>query len=187
MTAPIGCAVIGYGPKHNFGWAHAAWISATPELRLVAICDQDPGRTEAAAQAFPGIRTYNDVAQVWADDEIQLVSLVTRTSPLSPGRRGLCSRKHVVSRSDVPERGGGDRDGGGRHGRRQDAGRPPQSPSRWQLPPHRGDRGQRTIGEVFHIELAAGGYYEPQNGWYREKATSGGASTSGDRMPWTGC
>ena len=77
MNSPIGCVVIGYGPKHNFGWAHSAWIDATEDLRLVGVCDLDPARTAAAKDAFPHIRTYNDLADVWADDGVDLVSVVT--------------------------------------------------------------------------------------------------------------
>jgi predicted dehydrogenase len=176
MDGPIGCAVIGYGPMHNFGWAHAAWISATPELRLVAVCDMDPRRTAAAHDAFPGIRTYSDVADVWADPDIQLVSLVTpHFTHCSLAVEAFRAGKHVVVEKamclNVAE-ATAMVDAGNEAGR--------------MLAVHHNRRhdgnyrrikelvGSGAIGDVFHIELSAGGYYEPQNGWYREKATSGG-------------
>ena len=74
---PIGCAVIGFGAAHNFGWMHATWIGTTPRLQLCAICDRDPERTKAAQLAFPGVKTYNDSKNVYADPAIEMVTLVT--------------------------------------------------------------------------------------------------------------
>lgn len=176
MNVPIGCAVIGYGPRHNFGWAHAAWIEATPELKLVAICDQSPERTAAARETFPQIRTYNTVAEVWADPEIELVSLVTPHFTHCPlTLEAFAAGKHVVvekamcltvaEATAMVEAGRA----AGRmlavhHNRRFDG-----NFRRVREIVHSGE-----LGEIFHIELAAGGFAEPQNGWYRDKATSGG-------------
>lgn len=176
MQAPLGCAVIGYGPQHNFGWAHAAWIEATPELQLVAICDQSPERTEAARAAFPSVRTCNSVAEVWADPEIALVSLVTPHFTHCPlALEALAAGKHVVVEKamclnvaeatamvEAAEAAG--RMLAVHHNRRFDG-----NFRRVREIVHSGE-----IGEVFHLELYAGGFGEPQNGWYREKATSGG-------------
>ncbi|NPV45682.1 MAG: Gfo/Idh/MocA family oxidoreductase [Armatimonadetes bacterium] len=176
MEAPIGCAVIGYGPLHNFGWAHAAWISATPELRLVAVCDLDSARTEAACRDFPGIRTYNDVTDVWADPDVQLVSLVTPHFTHCPlALEALAAGKHVVvekamclsvaeATKMIEAAREADRMLAVHHNRRHDG--------NYRRIKELVEGG--AIGEVFHIELAAGGYYEPQNGWYREKSKSGG-------------
>lgn len=176
MTAPIGCAVIGYGPQHNFGWAHAAWIAATPDLRLVAVCDLDPTRTDAARQQFPGVKTYNDVTKVWADPEIDLVSVVTPHFTHCPlALEAFAAGKHVVVEKamclNVAEATAmieaGKRAGrmlAVHHNRRHDGN------FRRVRELVRSGR----IGQVFHIELYAGGYWEPQNGWYRDKDKSGG-------------
>lgn len=176
MGEQIGCVVIGYGPKHNFGWAHSAWINATPELKLVGVCDADPTRTAAAAEAFPGIKTYRDVKDVWRDDEVQLVSLVTphfTHCPLTV--EAFAADKHVVVEKamclNVAEATAmveaGKKAGkmlAVHHNRRHDG-----NYRRVEAVVRSG-----VLGEVFHIELTAGGFGEPQNGWYREKATSGG-------------
>ncbi|HOM82354.1 MAG TPA: Gfo/Idh/MocA family oxidoreductase [Armatimonadota bacterium] len=177
MQAPIGCAVIGYGPMHNFGWAHSAWIEATPELRLVAVCDCDPARTAAAKDAFPHIRTYNDVAQVWEDREIQLVSIVTPHYTHCPlALQAFDAGKHVVVEKamclnvaeatamvEASQRAG--RMFAVHHNRRHDGNyrRIKEIVS------------SGAIGEVFHIELTAGSYSEFRHGWYSEKEKSGGA------------
>ncbi len=176
MQAPIGCAVIGYGPLHNFGWAHCAWIQATPELRLVAVCDLDPERTAAAREAFPGIRTCNDPSELWADEDVQLVSIVTPHFTHCPlTLEAFAAGKHVVvekamclSVAEATAMVEAGRRAGRmlavHHNRRHDGNfrRIKEIVS------------SGAIGDVFHIELSAGGYYEPQNGWYREKDKSGG-------------
>lgn len=176
MAGQVGCVVIGYGPKHNFGWAHSAWIAATPELKLVGVCDQDPARTAAAAEMFPGIKTYTDVNDVWRDEEVQLVSLVTPHFTHCPlTLAAFAAGKHVVVEKamclTVAEATAmieaGKRAGkmlAVHHNRRHDG-----NYRRIEEIVRSG-----VLGEVFHIELTAGGYWEPQNGWYREKATSGG-------------
>ncbi len=176
MASPIGCAVLGYGPQHNFGWAHSAWIDATPDLRLVAVCDLDPARTEVAKQEFPGIRTYNDPADVWQDEEIELVSIVTphfTHCPLTVAAFG--AGKHVVVEKamclNVDEATAMVEAGkqAGRmlavhHNRRHDG-----NFRRIREIVHSG-----MIGDVFHLELTAGGWWHPQLAWYNEKAKSGG-------------
>ena len=176
MTSPIGCAVIGYGPLHNFGWAHAAWISATPDLRLVGICDADPARTDAAREAYPGIRTYNDVADVWRDDEIQLVSIVTPHFTHCPlAVAAVQAGKHVVvekamclnvaeATAMVEASEQADRMFAVHHNRRHDG----------NFRAIKEIVASGRIGDVFHVELTAGGYGPFHHGWYSQKAKSGG-------------
>lgn len=176
MTSPIGCAVIGYGPKHNFGWAHSAWIDATDDLRLVGVCDVDPARTAAAKEAFPDIRTYNDVAEVWEDDEIELVSIVTphfthcplTVEAFQAGKHVVVEKAMCLNVAEATEMVEAGKRAGRmlavHHNRRHDG-----NFRRVKEIVHSG-----IIGEVFHIELSAGGYGEPQNGWYTEKDKSGG-------------
>jgi len=176
MSAPIGCCVIGYGPKHNFGWAHAAWIDATPELELLAVCDLDPERTAAAQEAFPAIRTYNDLNDVWQDKDIQLVSVVTPhfthcpvvVSAFEAGKHVVVEKAMCLNVDEATQMVEAGKRAGRmlavHHNRRHDG----NFRRIKQLV------GDGAIGDVFHIELTAGGFWEPQNGWYREKNTSGG-------------
>ena len=177
MTPAIGCAVIGYGPKHNFGWAHSAWIEATPDLRLVAVCDIDPECTAAAKEAFPHVRTCNDVADLWGDDEIDLVSIVTPHHTHCPLTvEAFAAGKHVVVEKAMclnVDEATAMIEAGRRasrmlavhHNRRHDGN------FRRIREIVRGGQ----IGDVFHVELCAGGYGEPDSGWYKEKDKSGGA------------
>ncbi len=177
MSSPIGCAVIGYGPLHNFGWAHCAWIEATPDLRLVGVCDQDPARTAAAKEAYPNIRTYNDVADVWADPEIELVSIVTphfthcplAVQAFEAGKHVVVEKAMCLSVAQATEMVEAGKRAGKmlsiHHNRRHDGNfrRIKEIVS------------SGKIGDVFHVELTAAGYGPFSHGWYSEKAKSGGA------------
>ncbi|MCE5238170.1 Gfo/Idh/MocA family oxidoreductase [bacterium] len=176
MQAPIGCAVIGYGPQHNFGWAHSAWIDATPELRLVAVCDLDPARTAAAQEAFPAIRTYNRLEDVWADKEIELVSIVTphfthcpvAVAAFEAGKHVVVEKAMCLNVGEATAMVEAGREAGKmlsvHHNRRHDG--------NYRLIEQIVRSGR--LGEVFHIELSAGGFGKPNLAWYTEKAKSGG-------------
>ena len=73
----IGCAVIGYGPTYNIGKLHARWISVVSRMKLCAVCDRDPVRTEQAKKDFPGIKTYNDTKDLYANPDIEMVTVAT--------------------------------------------------------------------------------------------------------------
>jgi len=174
--SPIKCAVIGYGASHNFGHMHCLWIEAVPDLELVAVCDTDPERTAAAKENFPHVRTFGDVDELLADDEIDLVSIVTPHHTHAPiSVKASRAGKHVVVEKamclNVAEATGmieaareADRMLAVHHNRRHDGN------FRAVRKLVRGG----AIGEVFHIELTAGGFGMPAPSWYTEKKTSGG-------------
>lgn len=176
MTSPIGCAVIGYGPQHNFGWAHSAWIEATPDLRLVAVCDLDPARTEAAQADFPAIKPYNSVEAVLADPEVELVSIVTphythcplTVAAFEAGKHVVVEKAMCLTVAEATAMVEAGRKAGKmlavHHNRRHDG--------NYRLIENLVKSG--AIGDVFHIELSAGGFGHPQLAWYTEKSKSGG-------------
>ncbi len=173
---PIPSAVIGFGPMHNFGHMHAAWIDAAPDLDLVAICDVDPERRKAAEEDFPGVRTYADVDDLLASD-VELVSIVTPHFTHAPlAIRAAQAGKHVVvekamcltvdeATAMIEAAKAAGTMLAVHHNRRHDG----NFRAIKELV-HSG-----RIGDVFHIELTAGGYGYPPHGWYTEKAKSGGA------------
>lgn len=176
MSSPIGCAVLGYGPRHNFGWAHAKWIQSCADLRLVAIADVDPERAAAAQEAFPEVRTCTDPNQLFANDEVQLVSIVTphfthcplTVAAFNAGKHVVVEKAMCLNVAEATAMIEAGRKAGRtlaiHHNRRHDGN------YRRVVDVVRSG----VLGEVFDIELYAGGYWEPQNGWYRMKATSGG-------------
>ena len=63
MSKPYRFAVIGTGffaQNHLHAWAEI------PDVELVAVCDTDPQRLEAAARDFGG-RPYADAAELFAN------------------------------------------------------------------------------------------------------------------------
>ena len=177
MTPPIRCAVVGYGPMHHFGWAHCAWIDHTPELELVAVCDVDPTRTAAAKADWPAIETYNSTAELYDQADVALVSIVTpHFTHCSLVVEAFAAGKHVVVEKamclNVAEatamieagRAAG-RTLAVHHNRRHDG-------NFRRLKQLVADG---AIGEVFQIDLSAGGFGDPAHGWYTDKAKSGGA------------
>lgn len=62
--------IVGYGAAFGMGKAHAGWVNASPGMRTVAVCDTDPARTAAAEADYPGIATYNDLASMLKNKDI---------------------------------------------------------------------------------------------------------------------
>ena len=173
---PIPSAVIGFGPLHNFGHMHAAWIDAAPDLELVAICDIDAERRQVAEGEFPGVRTYADVDELLESD-VELVSIVTPHFTHAPiATRASQAGKHVVvekamclTTEEATQMIDAAKAAGTmlavHHNRRHDG-----NFRAVKEIVHSG-----RIGDVFHIELTAGGYGYGSHGWYTTKAKSGGA------------
>src|SRR3954465_14437950 len=75
MTIKAGIAVIGTG-----WWAtytHIPALQANPSAELVALCDADPGRLQAAAQAYGVGRTYADHQTMLANEALDGVVIAT--------------------------------------------------------------------------------------------------------------
>ena len=73
----LGIAIVGYGAMHNFGWVHGKWIQACPRTELVGICDLSEDRRKAALEDFPGISTYASLTDIWQDDRVDMITIVT--------------------------------------------------------------------------------------------------------------
>lgn len=177
MPEKVRAAVIGYGPMHNFGWAHCAWINHTPELELVAVCDIDPQRTEAARDDWPWIETYASTEELHEKADVELVSIVTPHHTHCPlAIEALEAGRHVVvekamcltvaeATAMIEAAEAADRTLAVHHNRRHDG--------NYRRIKQLVDDGE--IGEVFQIDLQAGGYRNPEHGWYTQKQKGGGA------------
>lgn len=183
MTTPpptIGCAVIGYGATHNFGRMHCRWIEESPRLRLCAVCDRDPQRAAAAKQDFPGIRAYAEPDDLWADTEVEMVTIVTPNfthcavagEAFARGRHVLTENGMCLSTAEATEMIEAAEAAGKmlcvHHNRRHDG--------NYRLIKEIVDSGR--IGDVFHVELTPGQYAHPFPGhadsWWADRERSGG-------------
>lgn len=67
----IGYAVVGLG----IGMAHADAAYASPNAKLVAVCDIDPAKLQKAAKKYQGVRTYQSFEEMLQDPDIHIVSI----------------------------------------------------------------------------------------------------------------
>ena len=177
MADTIRGAVIGYGAAFNMGKAHANMMQRTDGIECVAICDIDPARTEAAKEDFPGIRTYNTVEALNADDGVDLIANVLPHSlhcgptvaSLKAGKHVIVEKPMCVTIAEATEMINTAKENGVmlsvHHNRRWDA-------DFWTLRElvHSG-----IIGKVFSIDMWGGGYGKPNPNWWRSvKSVSGG-------------
>ncbi|OGV72066.1 MAG: hypothetical protein A3K19_08240 [Lentisphaerae bacterium RIFOXYB12_FULL_65_16] len=177
LKAPVRCAVVGYGAAHVFGRAHGRWIDATPGLKWAAVCDRDPERLKAAKDEFPQLETYSSLSEMLAKADIDMVSVVTPHHTHAPisieclnaGRHVVCDKAMclTVAEADamIAAAKKNDRTLAIFHARRHDG-----NFRAIKEAVHSG-----RIGDVFHIELTAGGFGKPREWWYAKKSLGGGA------------
>jgi predicted dehydrogenase len=108
MGDPIGVAVVGL----NIGKAHLWAYQQLPEhFRVVAVCDIDEGRAGRAAERNVGSVALNDLAQVCARDDVEVVNLCTPpglhldhiAQVLGAGKHVVCEKPLVGSLEAVDE------------------------------------------------------------------------------------
>ncbi len=95
MSTKARIAVIGAG-----WWATTAHIPAVinhPQAELVAICDRDAQKVEAAATAYQVAQTYTDLDQMLAHEQLDGAIIVTNhASHYAVAQRCLAAGLHVV-------------------------------------------------------------------------------------------
>jgi scyllo-inositol 2-dehydrogenase (NADP+) len=172
----VNCGVVGYGFHHDFGRMHCRWISACDELELTAICDVDPRARERAANEFPYVTQYSSIEQMLADDDLDMVSLVTphfthadlAVQCLRAGKHVVVEKAMAVSVDQctlmIEEARRAERKLAVFHNRRHDGNyRAIQQTV-----------ASGTIGDVFHVECCEESFGRPQQWWYSEHDKSGG-------------
>ena len=88
-------ASIGVG---GMGWGDLQQIGGHPDVEIVAICDVDRRRTEAARKAFPDARVYPDWRELFAkeSDRLDSVNVTTPDHMHAPiAMTALAAGKHV--------------------------------------------------------------------------------------------
>jgi len=177
LNAPIRAAVIGYGGAFNMGKRHAESMHLTGRMELRAVCDLDPSRTEQAAQDFPGIKTYNAVQDVFADEEIDLVTVITphnthaelAIAALQSGKHAIVEKPMCITVNEADAMIAAAKERGLMvsvfHNRRWDG----------DFTALKEIVEQGLIGDIFHVEMWGGNYGHPGTWWRSYKDISGGA------------
>ena len=181
-SSKIRCAIVGCGPAFNWGWMHARWMQAVPEMEVVAICDRNPECVAKAKQDFPAVDAYTDLCEMLRRDDIDLVAIVTPHSTHAPlAIECLKAGKHTVvekpmcitideASAMIDEAKRSCRTLAVFHNRRHDG----------NVRAIREVVQSGEIGEVIHIEVTSMGYGgsftygRPGEPWRASKALSGG-------------
>src|SRR5437868_343728 len=97
----IRCGVIGLG---WFGEHHVDTLKQLPQADLTAICTRRPERLHEVAQKYGVSKTYTDYRALLADQEVDLVSIVTHVNDhLGPTLAALQAGKHVFLEKPMAE------------------------------------------------------------------------------------
>ena len=90
-TAPIGVALLGFGP--GGAYFHAPLITTTPGLALRLVVTSDPARREQVLRDYPGVEVVASVAELRkrsSDVELAVISTPNRThAPFAEAALGL--------------------------------------------------------------------------------------------------
>lgn len=93
----LGVGIVGYGRSGGMGLVHGTAVQRTPGLRLVAACDQDARRREAARADFPDVRVHAAVDELVRDSQVDIVFVATPpVSHAAISLAALRAGKHVV-------------------------------------------------------------------------------------------
>jgi scyllo-inositol 2-dehydrogenase (NADP+) len=171
----VRCAIVGYEP--DVASYHARCISATGGLNLVAVCDSDPARREAAEKEIPGVELFADVRQLLLRAQFDLaVVLLPPDSRTQVALQCLRAGKHVVV---APPMSLNTKDASAliSAARKKNVMLSVCHDYRWdgEFLAIEEIVSSGTIGDIFHVETFAGGYGRPRGGWRSDKAVSGGA------------
>ena len=96
MPHKINVAVIGYGPSYNMGRLHLQAIERAG-MTAHAVVARSQSRRDAAAQDFPGIKTYADTDAMLAESDADLVIINTPHNSHAPlALQCIAAGRHVV-------------------------------------------------------------------------------------------
>jgi len=169
--------IIGYGAAFNMGIAHANWINANPGMKVIAVCDVDSSRTAQAEKDLPGVATYNDIAAMLENPDIDdVVIILPHNLHYSVAMQSMEAGKGVVLEKPmcITTQEATDMIELSKkkevlltvfHNRRHDGD--------YMAVKEFIDKGM--IGDVFRVEAFMGGYGHPGKWWRSVKEVSGGA------------
>lgn len=72
----IKVGVVGYGPAFRMGWHHLSQMALNKGFVPAAVCDMDKAQLAVAAEDFPGIETYTDVAAMLRKSDVGLLAII---------------------------------------------------------------------------------------------------------------
>jgi predicted dehydrogenase len=105
-SMPLRGALIGCGFVSRF---HLRAWQTVPDAKLVALCDLDPGRLEAARGLVPDATTYRDASTMLEAERLDFVEICTRPEShralveqaAARGLHVLCQKPSALDRADL--------------------------------------------------------------------------------------
>ncbi len=171
--APLGVAVIGYGPIAQL---HGAATQSVAGMELRAICDLDLRRLAQARADFPGLRTYQSAHELARDPEVDVVIVATppnthaelATMLLREGKHVVCEKPLCFTQAEAETM----IETAERYGRLLSC----HQNRRWDVDflAIRQALHEGLIGDPFHLELFIGDYSHPCQFWHSHEPISGG-------------
>jgi scyllo-inositol 2-dehydrogenase (NADP+) len=177
VTNEIRCAVVGCGPAFGMGKRHLEWLSMADGLTGVAACDKYPPNLEAMRIQFPHLRTYSDYGYLLADNNVDLVVIITphnthyelALQALQAGKHVVIEKPMCITVAEATELIDTAHANNVTltifHNRRHDGD--------FLAIKEVIDKG--IIGDVFQVEAFMGDYSKPRDWWRSDKEISGGA------------
>jgi scyllo-inositol 2-dehydrogenase (NADP+) len=172
----IRVGVIGYGGAFNMGRVHLEEMKKAGMVP-VAVTELDPKRREVAASDFQGIKTYESVAEMLAQSDVGLVTIITPHNTHAPlalqcleaGRHVVCEKPLAITTEEADAIIAMAKKKGlmasTYHNRHWDG---------WVVRAVEQIKNQKIIGEVFRIDARMGQRSMPGDWWRSSRTISGG-------------
>jgi predicted dehydrogenase len=172
----IRSAFIGYGAAFNMGKYHHDLMNKAGTFELVAACDVDRARVQAAKQDFPGIRGFASPSSLLRWGEFDLAVIITPHNTharlavqfLNAGKHVVVEKPMCISAKEATDMI--------QAAKKADVMLSTFHNRRWD-----GDHlamkdviAKGLIGEPFRLEVGGGGYGHPGRWWRSDKRISGG-------------
>jgi scyllo-inositol 2-dehydrogenase (NADP+) len=169
---PVGVGLVGYGAIARL---HASSVTATPGLKLQAVCDVSADRRETAQREL-GVSVHPNLREMLRDPEVGLVVVGTPPSAhadpvveaLTGGRHVVCEKPFAIRVDEVDRM----MDAAAAHERVLTV----YQSRRWD-PDFLALRDvvrSGSIGKPFYMESFIGGYSHPCDYWHSHEPISGG-------------
>ncbi len=173
----INCGILGYGPAFGMGKHHSTFIDATKGLKIIAMCDINPERVEAAKKDLPGLKGYfTNLEEMLNMKELDLVVDIlphnvhakTALQCINAGKNVIVEKPFCITVEEADSMIEAARNNKVMlsvfHNRRWDS----------DYLAIKDVIGRGLIGQVFHIECGNAGYGHPRFWWRSDKKISGG-------------
>ena len=174
---PLRWGIVGYGPLYGMGLHHAEFIRATAGMKLVAVCDKDPARLEAAKEELgKGLKYFLSTKELVKSQCCDGVTTIVPhnvhasvTAPLlDAGLHAITEKPFAITPEECDQMIDAAKRRGVvlsvYHSRHWDS-------DMWTI---REIVESGAIGEVFSIQRYMCGYGRPGQGWRSHKPISGG-------------